>query len=194
MPHPCVPPFDTPKLVISKRNRPLETEKRRKKKGGPCHYSPFCLSPRLLYPRTALIGTCVGKGGGGGATFPTTTWTETSQVGPYLGNGGDDNPVPVFCICLAFSACPIRQLTVKHHRNETSTVRGPAFSINGVSTGPDKCILLLIEIASISIVRYFHIVYALRLPHAYGHVPGSIFLQGALPLYESRSRPAYVQP
>jgi hypothetical protein len=82
MPHPCVPPFDTPKLVISKRNRPLETEKRRKKKGGPCHYSPFCLSPRLLYPRTALIGTCVGKGGGGGATFPKNSWTQLAVVLP----------------------------------------------------------------------------------------------------------------
>jgi hypothetical protein len=56
-------------------------------------------SPRLLYPRTHLIGMCFRKGGKeGGATSPTT-WTETSRAGSYLaiaGNGGDDKPVTVF--------------------------------------------------------------------------------------------------
>jgi len=108
MSHACVSPFDKPSLNHFKRNKTASQLRNRdseemcqKKNGVPITTLLFALSPRLLYPRTDLIGMCFGKGGRvRGATFPTTTtwtwtWTETSRVGLYLGNGGDDNPAPV---------------------------------------------------------------------------------------------------
>lgn len=70
----------------------------------------------------------------GGATFPTTTtWTETTRVDPYLGDGGDDNPV------LA-SRFPHASLLSSIIEMETTVVlyAGRPFPLME-STGPDKC-------------------------------------------------------
>ena len=90
---------------------------------------------------------------------------------------------------------PYRRLTVKHHVNGINTVGGSAFSINGEHK-PGLMYMLPTYTNSLDLmVRYSILlvhVYALRLPHGYGHVPGSIFLHGALLLCEPLSTPVHI--